>query len=60
MMVHQINLVGWKNSKKNAKSGAREIKNRLEDVAIRAATRELQTFINTRAAILNKTLKQKY
>jgi len=51
-------LSGLEKFKKNAKSGAREIKNRLEDVAIRAATRELQTFINTRAAILNKTLNK--
>lgn len=44
--------------KRNAKASAKELKGSLEDVAIRSATRELQTFINTRTAILNKTLNK--
>ena len=44
--------------KRNAKAAAKELKGNLEDVAIRSATRELQTFINTRTAILNKTLNK--
>jgi hypothetical protein len=49
---------GFERFKRNAVSKAKELKGSLEDVAIRSATRELQTFINTRTAILNKTLNK--
>lgn len=49
---------GFEKFKRNAISKAKELKGNLEDVAIRSATRELQTFINTRTAILNKTLNK--
>ena len=44
--------------KRNAKATAKQLKSNLEDVAIQSAQRELQTFINTRTAILNKTLNK--
>lgn len=44
--------------KRGALSKAREAKDRLEDVAISSASRELQTYVNTRTAILNKTLNK--
>lgn len=44
--------------KKNAKTKAKELKNRLEDTAIKSASRELQYFVNTRTALLNKSLNK--
>jgi len=44
--------------KRQSTSFGKRLKNRLEDVAIRSATRELQTFVNTRTAILNRTLNK--
>ena len=36
----------------------KKLQNKLEDTVIRSASRELQTFVNTRTAILNKTLNK--
>lgn len=52
------NIDGLERFKRNTIAKAKELKSNLEDVAIRSATRELQTFINTRTAILNKTLNK--
>lgn len=44
--------------KRRSNSFAKNLKDTFEDVAIRSATRELQNFVNTRTAILNKTLNK--
>lgn len=44
--------------KKASISSAKKLKGRLEDTLIRSASRELQTFVNTRTAILNKALNK--
>lgn len=44
--------------KRSSTISSKDLKGRLEDVAIRSATRELQSFVNTRTAILNKTLNK--
>lgn len=44
--------------KQSSLTKAKQLKDRLEDVAIQSASMELQTFINTRTAILNKTLNK--
>ena len=52
------NLNDLENLKQRSNSFAKDLKNTFEDVAIRSASRELQTFVNTRTAILNRTLNK--
>lgn len=52
------NLTGFEKFKKASKVKAKELKDRLIDTAINSATRELQFVINTRVAILNKSLNK--
>jgi len=49
---------GFQKFKQNSKTKAKELKGRLEDQAIKSAQRELQSFVNTRVALLNKTLNK--
>jgi len=52
------NLSGFEKFKKKSKAKAKELKGKLEDRAIKSIQRELQFAINTRVAILNKTLNK--
>ena len=49
---------GFEKFKKNSKVKAKELKGIVEDQAIKSAQRELQSFVNTRVALLNKTLNK--
>ena len=44
--------------KRRSNSFVKDLKDTFQDVAIRSASRELQNFVNTRTAILNKTLNK--
>jgi hypothetical protein len=52
------NIDGFNKFKQNSKAKANELKGRLKDQAIRSTQRELQTFVNTRTALLNRTLNK--
>jgi hypothetical protein len=54
----QENLKGFERFKKFAKAKAKELGNRLVDTAIQSAQRELQFVVNTRVAILNRSLNK--
>jgi hypothetical protein len=52
------NLTGFERFKKASKAKAKQLGNLLVDTAIQSATRELQFAVNTRVAILNKSLNK--
>lgn len=52
------NLTLFEKFKKASKAKAKEAANRLVNVAVNSATRELQFVINTRVALLNKSLNK--
>jgi hypothetical protein len=49
---------GFQKFKQNSKTKAKQLKGRLEDQAIKSAQRELQFAVNTRVALLNRTLNK--
>lgn len=51
-------LTGFEKFKKASKAKAKELTNRVANVAINSATRELQFAVNTRVAILNRSLNK--
>lgn len=51
-------LTGFEKFKKASKAKAKELTNRIANVAINSATRELQFAVNTRVAILNRSLNK--
>jgi hypothetical protein len=52
------NLSGFERFKKSAKQKAKQLGNLLVDTAIQSATRELQFVVNTRVALLNRSLNK--
>ncbi len=52
------NLSGFERFKKASKAKAKQLGNLLVDTAIQSATRELQFAVNTRVAILNRSLNK--
>jgi len=52
------NLSGFEKFKKSAKQKAKQLGNLLVDTAIQSATRELQFVVNTRVALLNRSLNK--
>lgn len=52
------NLTGFERFKKGSKAAGKRLANLLVDTAVQSATRELQFAVNTRVAILNRSLNR--